>query len=115
MTDKADLKTDTQTDALVGTLAAIQQAGLGTMAGMSSAWLETVSDMGAEVMSFLAERVKQDVDTQHKILHCKNPAELQELQGHFVKKAMEQYHAETGKLVEMGSDSLAPIVNPMRM
>ena len=87
---------------------ALQEAGFGSMVGLSAAWVEAMGDMGAEVLSFIAERVKEDVKTQHQILHCKNMTELQEIQGKFIQKALDQYQIETGKLVEMGTKALSP-------
>ena len=80
----------------------VEQAGLGPLA-----WLEFLSDFNSEVLSFLAERVKEDVKTQHSILHCKNADEMRHLQAEFLQNAIEQYTAETGKLVEMGEAAIA--------
>lgn len=86
---------------LVNDAAALQAFGLNTMTGMGVAWAEALSDMGSEVLSFVADRIKEDVKTQHKMLHCKDLGELQHIQAEFVQNAIEQYQAETGKLVEM--------------
>lgn len=94
-------------DAPLNTLAQLQEAGLGNLMGMSTAWVEALSDMGAEVASFVADRIKEDVKTQHEILHCKNVADLQHIQGQFVQKAIDQYQAETGKLLQMGTEAFA--------
>jgi len=80
----------------------LQEAGLGNIMGANAAWLESIGDMGAEVASFMAERIKEDVKTQHAIMHCKDVAEVQNIQTSFMRKAVEQYQAETGKLVQMG-------------
>jgi len=85
----------------------LQEAGLGNLMGMGTAWVEAISDMGAEVTNFIAERITEDVKTQHEILHCKKIADLQQIQAGFIKKAIEQYQVETGKLVEMGTQALA--------
>lgn len=84
-------------------MAELQKAGFGNMMGMGTAWMEAVSDMGAEVVSFVANRIQEDVKTQHKILHCKDFTELQQIQAEFFQKALDQYQAETGKLVEMSA------------
>lgn len=76
-------------------------AALRALTGMNTAWFEALSDMGSEVMSFVAHRIHEDVDAQHKLLHCKNAGELQQIQADFLQKAIDQYTAETGKLVEM--------------
>lgn len=83
------------------------QAALGSMAGLGTFWIEAISDIGAEVAGFIAERIKEDVKTQYAILHCKNAADLQHIQYEFVQKAVEQYQAETGKLLQMGTDAFA--------
>ena len=81
----------------------IQDAGFGNMMGIGTVWMEAISDMSAEVADFVAERIKEDVKTQHEILHCKNAKDLQHVQAQFMQRAMDQYRAETGKLVEMGN------------
>ncbi|MEH6741071.1 MAG: phasin family protein [Sulfitobacter sp.] len=83
--------------------AQLQEAGFGNMMGMGTAWIEALNDMSAEVVGFVADRIKEDVKAQHEILHCKDPANLQQIQSQFMQKAMDQYKAETGKLVEMGT------------
>ena len=109
MADKSQTsdKTTSATADPFNTIAQLQQAGLGNMMGISTAWAEAISDMGAEVASFVAERIKEDVKTQHAILHCKNAGDLQQIQANFIQKAMDQYQAETGKLVEMGTNAFA--------
>lgn len=100
-------KTQTAADEPLNAITQLQQAGLGSMMGMGTAWIETISDMSAEVAEFVAERIKEDVKTQHEILHCKNVGELQDIQAQFIQKAMDQYQAETGKLLEMGVSAFA--------
>lgn len=89
-------------------VAALQEFGFRQMSSMGIAWVEAFSELGSEVMSFVAERIKEDVKTQHQILHCKNVTELQHIQAEFVQKAIDQYTAETGKLVQMSHDLYAP-------
>ncbi|SEW26510.1 Phasin protein [Cognatiyoonia koreensis] len=100
-------KTETDTAKSIETpldaIAQLQETGLSNLMGMNTAWVEAISDMGAEVVSFVADRIKEDVKTQHMMLHCKNVEELQHIQAEFIQKAMDQYHDETGKLVEMST------------
>ncbi|WP_299961306.1 phasin family protein [uncultured Roseobacter sp.] len=107
MASKAEKSPSSLSEAPLAAFTQLQEAGLGNMLGMSSAWIETMGDMGAEVASFVADRIKEDVKTQHEILHCKNMTELQAIQTEFVQKALDQYQAETGKLVEMGTKTFA--------
>lgn len=86
----------------------LQEAGFGNMVGLSTAWFETLGDMSAEVVSFVADRIKEDVKTQHELMHCKDVSEMQRIQSKFLQKAMDQYQAETGKLIEMGTKAFSP-------
>lgn len=107
MANKADKSPSSLSEAPLAALTQLQEAGFGNMVGMSSAWIETMGDMGAEVAGFIADRIREDVKTQHEMLHCKNIAELQTIQTEFVQKALDQYQTETGKLVEMGTKTFA--------
>lgn len=85
----------------------MQGTGFASGSTMGAAWLEAMSDLGSEVLSFVADRVKEDVQTQHQIMHAKSLAEVQHIQAEFVQKAVDQYSAETGKLVELGKVAVA--------
>lgn len=108
MAEPSDSKSKAKSERYEDTMAKLQNAGFENMMSASTAWLESLSDMSAEVASFVADRIREDVKTQHKILHCKDMSELQQVQAEFIKKAVEQYQAETGKLVEMTSRAFAP-------
>ena len=94
-------------DAAARTYPGMQDAGLDPTRWLGTAWLEGMGQIGAELADFLAARISEDVKTQHEILHCKDPGELQAIQTRFMARAVEQYSAETGKLVEMSQDMFA--------
>lgn len=81
-----------------------EDAGLGPLRWMGTAWFEAMADMNSEVVNFVADRIKEDVKTQHELLHCKSAEELQKAQLTFLDKAYKQYTDETGKLVKMSLD-----------
>ncbi|QPH52940.1 phasin family protein [Pontivivens ytuae] len=89
-------------------IATMQKLGFDNFSAMGTTWAETMSELGSEVVSFMAERIREDVKTQHEILHCKNMSDLQKIQARFMQKAIDQYTAETGKLVEMSQTLFAP-------
>lgn len=102
MTDKDAAQAEsTHEHDFVDAVAEMQRAGLGSLNWMGVAWLEAMGDLGAEVASFIAERIREDVKAQHDILHCKTAAELQHVQGQFVQRAIDEYTAETGRIVEL--------------
>ncbi|WP_208347964.1 phasin family protein [Pseudaestuariivita rosea] len=92
---------------MMDAMADLQKVGFGSLTWMGTAWLENLGDVGSELLSFVAERVQEDVKTQHALLHCKNVEEMRHIQAQFIQKAIDQYTAETGKLVEMGNEMLA--------
>ncbi|WP_425043791.1 phasin family protein [Primorskyibacter sp. S87] len=96
-------KTADAAQAISEAMAQFQKLGMSSMNRMGAEWMEQMSDMGSEVLSFVADRVRKDVELQHKIMHCTDPAELHRIQAEFWQEAIEQYSAETGKLVEMGT------------
>lgn len=86
-------------------------AGLGPVNWMGTAWVEGMSKIGNEVTRFVSERIQEDLETQKKVLACRDPAELQSIQMAFLTKAFEQYSAETGKLAEMNREMMAEIMS----
>lgn len=84
------------------TMASAAFAGFRTMNGFAAAMMEGWSDVGAEFMTFLAARIREDVKTQHRMLHAKDVEELSRIQADFVQNAVEQYAAETGKMIDLG-------------
>ncbi len=59
-------------DDAVATIAALQAAGPGALGKAYVAMLEGAGDFGNEVIQFVAERIAEDVKTQHEIMECKN-------------------------------------------
>ena len=88
-----------------------QNSGFGDMFGLGTYWAETFGEISSEFAGFLADRIKEDVKTQHRMLHCKDIGELQHVQAEFIQTAIGQYQAETGKLIEM---STAAVSNAMK-
>ena len=93
-------------DEAMATLAALQAAGPGAMAKVYVSMLEGMGDVGAEVMQFVTDRIAADMETQKEIMQCRTPADLMEVQQSFLKKAFDEYTAETGKLVQMGTEMM---------
>ncbi len=84
-------------------------AQMAPVAWMSRAWIENMSDLGSEITTFVAQRISEDVRTQHAILHCKTLPELQHIQAEFMQRALDDYSAETGKLVKMSNEIIERI------
>ncbi|KPP88640.1 MAG: Phasin protein [Rhodobacteraceae bacterium HLUCCA08] len=85
-----------------------QQMGLGSLNAFGAGWFEKMSDMGSDWLRFVSDRVAQDVQFQHDILAAKSPADLHRIQSDFFRKAMDDYAAQTGRMVSMGSKLIDP-------
>ncbi len=90
-------------------IADYQQMGLKSMNLMGVDWVERMSDISAEMFGFMAERFKKDVELQHRLLHCKTPAELQKVQIDFFQTAIDRYTEETGRMMELGQKMFEPV------
>ncbi len=104
-----ETKSPLEPEKVMQSVADIQTAGLGSLTWLGTKWVETMSDVGAEWLSFVADRVKEDVKTQHQLLHAQNMGEIQRIQAEFLKKAMDDYSAESGKIVEFCSNAMSEI------
>lgn len=80
-----------------------QNAGLQPMAGTGTGWLTSMSGIGTEIMAFTTARLHEDIQTRHALLHAKGIAEIQEIQTQFFQKAMDDYTAQTARLLKLGS------------
>ena len=99
-----------------GLLEAMQAAKYTSMLGFGADWIESMTDMGSEMLSFIAARVEQDVQTQSALLQAEGVAEVQNIQAQFFQKAMDDYAAEAGKLMKIGqavSAGGAPASKPL--
>lgn len=80
----------------------MQKSGFGATPGVGPDWLTKMADMGREMLEFTAARMKHDMQMQQDLLQAKGLAEVQQIQAQFFQKAMEDYAAETSRLMGMG-------------
>jgi enoyl-[acyl-carrier-protein] reductase (NADH) len=81
---------------------AFQDASTKMASGFGPEWLENMNNLGTEMLAFMSERIKQDIQTQQDLLQAKGIAEVQKIQADFLKKAMDDYSAEMTKLMDVG-------------
>ena len=104
-----ETKSTLEPHAVLKTFNDVQTAGLGSLAWMGTRWIETMGDLGAERLNFVAERIKEDVKTQHQMLHAKTVSDIQQIQATFLQRALDDYRDETGKIVKFCSDAMSDI------
>ena len=77
----------------------------------SRAMLEGMEKVRQEVVDFVSTRIRHDMETQQELLRCRNFDELREVQTRFIKTAMDQYTAESTRLMEIGSEAFQRSTN----
>jgi hypothetical protein len=82
----------------------LQDASRQSMPGFGAGWMDAMTKMGNEMLEFTAARIKEDAQVQHDLLQAKGISEVQQIQSQFFQKAMEDYSAESAKLMDMGKN-----------
>ena len=59
-----------------------------------------------EIAEFVAERIRQDLESQTQFLRCRTLDEVLEVQSRFLNKAMDQYAAEASRLAQIGVEMI---------
>jgi hypothetical protein len=98
--------------AVLATIAKMQKSGLTPMAWLAPQMLEKCGEMGSELAQFVAARIKEDMNLQHQLLHCRDLSKLHQVQVDFVQSAIDQYVAETGKMTRLSREMLNDTVHP---
>jgi hypothetical protein len=94
-------------DAVIDNVTALQQEAVETVEHAGATLLEGVGRVQQEIAQFVSTRVREDLETQQQILRCRSLDDLREVQFRFVKTAMDQYSAETARLMKLGSEIMA--------
>jgi hypothetical protein len=87
-------------------------AAFGPWGQIGAAWAEAIAGLGGEAVRFLSERVQEDVDLQHRLLHAGSLEEARHIQAQFLQTAIDQYTAETGRMVELSEEMAARLGLP---
>lgn len=91
-----------QTKPTPAVLEAIQSAKLPGALGFGAEWTKSMVDVGSNVLSFMGARITQDVQTQHAMMKAKDVIEFQHIQAQYFQRMMDDYAAETAKLMTFG-------------
>jgi hypothetical protein len=95
-------KTTDLAPSMVKLMKSMQETGLHAPSISGIDWMEAMVEMGNEMLSFTAARIKEDVETQQKLMKAKEVTDVQKIQTAFFQKAMDDYAAEYAKLLEFG-------------
>jgi hypothetical protein len=85
----------------------VQEETLRILHHSGAAFVTGLTKAQSEIVDFVAERIRQDVEMQAELLSCRTYEEVRDLQIRFFKTAMDQYAAEATKLMNISSEMLA--------
>lgn len=60
---------------------------------------EAMAEVGSDVLRFAVLRLQENVGTQHRLLTARHPGEVRHILAEFTQTAIDQYSAETGRIV----------------
>ena len=83
-----------------------QQETLHNIDAAGAAMLEGLTKAQTEISDFIAERIRQDVETQAEMLRCRTLDDVRDLQTRFFRTALDQYAAEASRLMKIGADTM---------
>ena len=92
-------------DRLIDTVTAGQQEAIETIESASSAMLDMLTRTRTEISDFVAERIRQDLETQQAFLRCRNLDDIRGVQVQYLRTALDQYGVEAAKLVRISGEA----------
>ena len=59
-----------------------------------------------EIAKFVAERIRQDLESQTELMRCRSLDDVLDVQSRFLNTAMDQYSAEATRLAQIGAEMI---------
>ena len=81
----------------------VNEETLAAMLKANEAMLEGMIALQREILEFGTARLHQDMEIQGELAKCKDLQEAWKMQAEFAQKAMQQYSAQTAKLVDLSA------------
>lgn len=105
MTDTVEKENvSSHADDAIDVVVNMQQEALETIESANVTMIDGLTRVQREIAGFVSERISHDLETQRKMMRCKTLAEVPGIQAQFFKTAMEQYAAETSRLLKIGGE-----------
>lgn len=79
----------------------------------TSACLDAVTRLNGEVFGFVNDRLRRDIDFGQSLARCGNWTEAASLQQEWARRTMQDYFAESTKLMQMASKATLESMDPM--
>ena len=91
------------TNQQMATIAAFNGTAIGVVSKVCEAYMNGFAEVNTEAMNFMSARLRQDAELGRSLSECKDWNALSNLQQDWSRKAVEDYVAETRKLMELTS------------
>jgi hypothetical protein len=101
-------------DRLIDSVTAAEQEAIESFESAGQAVVEGFGRAQREIADFIAERIRQDLDTQQAYLRCRSFDELREINIRFVRTAVDQYGGEASRLFKLGGEVAARSLERIR-
>ena len=98
----------------MATLGAFNGTAIGLVSKACEAYMNGFAEVNAEAMNFMSARLRQDAELGRALAECKDWNAMTSLQQDWSRRAVEDYVAETRKLMELNSQMMTNSWNSMR-
>ncbi len=89
-----------------GGMADFQSASLNSLAAFNTAMAENTARLYREWTEFMSHRLREDIALRQRLLACTSGEDMAAVQAAFFKGAMEEYAAESRKMLQMTQDMM---------
>jgi hypothetical protein len=101
----------TTTDDAIDAVVSGQTEATRALESIGRTMLVGATRMQEEIVDFVSIRVRQDMETQKELLRCRSFDDVREVQTKYFQTAMEQYAAESKRLMELSSEVIQRSAN----
>ena len=111
---KATESRQENTNQQMATIAAFNGTAIGVVSKVCEAYMNGFAEVNTEAMNFMSARLRQDAELGRSLAECRDWNAVTNLQQDWSRKAVEDYVAETRKLMELTSRMTADSWNSVR-
>ena len=83
-----------------------QSASLNSLAAFNTTMAENTARLYREWTEFMSHRLREDMALRQRLLSCTSGEDMAAVQAAFFKDAMEEYAAESRKMLQMTQDMM---------
>ena len=97
----------TATSAGAAGMTEIQAASLNSLCAFNTTMADNTARLYREWTEFIGHRLREDMALRQRLLTCTSAEDMASVQAEFFRRAMEEYAAESRKMLQMTQDMMA--------